>query len=342
MPLPIHALALLLAFPEAPSTSAAGCSLRPADQAWLDRSVAAWNLTRTKLLEVRSNRPVEAFIFDDHCLLTSRTALSGGKNQWSASPIVGGKITVGTQTIPVGVVSATIAGRGAAHFVMSTPKVWREGKVPPGAMGLDLLMTAVMMHEATHVFQMSTYGKAVERLQREQHLSDSAFNDDAIQHEFGKDEKFSSSIQEEIRLFFAASQAPSRARALELAREARALMRRRERHFFVGKDAYQLRAEDLWLTLEGSGQWSGFSWLQLPQALGGGGISHEMALSAFGKRGNFWSQELGLAITLTVQRLDTPGWKRRLFRDGGQTLLQLLDSSLGAGARAKHDLIHDS
>jgi len=195
-------------------------------------------------------------------------------------------------------------------------------------------MTAVMMHEATHVFQMGTFGKQVERLQKQQHLADENFNDDSIQDAFGKQTAFKTSVEQEIALFFAASEAPSRRDVLRLAREARLSMRQREHRYYRGKAAYQSEAEDLWLTLEGSGQWSGFTWLQLPRSKGGGGIDHATAMQAFAKRGGSWSQRLGLAIALTVQRLDPTGWKYRLFKDGRCTLVQLLDTSL-SGASTK-------
>jgi hypothetical protein len=331
--LQLVALASAQAAPISPST----CRLSDADQAWLDRSVAAWNLTRSKALQARAPKALDAHVFDGQCVLVSQTAMAGGPNRWNASKVDGKSVQVGSQTIPVGVVSATIGDAGSAHFVMSTPSVWKAAKVPPGNLGLDVLMTAVMMHEATHVFQMNSYGKAVERLQKEQHLTDAKFSDDAIQDQFRDNAEFGTSIKHEIDLFFAASKAESRNNVLRLGRRARLLMLAREGKFFVGTDAYQRRAEDLWLTLEGSGQWSGLTWLELPKRVGGGGLDHRTAIQEFGRRGDFWSQQLGLAITLTVQRLNPPNWKKRLFRDGRQSLLQILDTSLAA-PRARHRL----
>lgn len=39
-----------------------------------------------------------------------------------------------------------------------TPSVWRAGGVTNEALGLERMMTAVLLHEGAHVAQASTYG----------------------------------------------------------------------------------------------------------------------------------------------------------------------------------------
>lgn len=251
-----------------------------------------------------------------------------GQSRWAAKSIRGDTITVGSQRLPIGVVSATIGDDAGTRFVMSVPSVWSEGHVPPGPLGLDRLMSAVMMHEATHVFQMSTYGKQVEALQKVNHLADDQFNDDAMQARFGKEPGFANSIDRETELFFAAAATPDEGQAYHLATQARQLMRERAARYFVGDQVYQQQAEDLWLTMEGSAQWAGYNWLQLPRASAGGGVSAAEAMVGFGKRGDSWTQLLGLGIALCVDRFQPHGWKQHVFGDGRETLLQLLDQGI--------------
>lgn len=310
------------------SSGASPCRLSANDRDWLDRSVKGWGVTRRILLQAPAPVALDAVIFDRHCKLTSTSAMVTGRSRWIAQPIAGEAIVVGAQRLPISVVSATIGDDAGTRLVMSVPSVWAKERVPPGPLGLGRLMSAVIMHEATHVFQMNTYGKQIEALQKTNHLSDEQFNDDAIQARFGKQAEFAASIRRETDLFSRAANAASDEEARRLAVAGRDLMRARAARYFVGDQAYQGRAEDLWLTMEGSAQWAGYRWLQLPVAKAGGGVSEREAMAGFGRRGDSWTQLLGLAIALTVDRLQPSRWKRHVFGDGQQTLLELLDQSI--------------
>lgn len=304
------------------------CALQASDRAWLDRSVKGWVATRTDLLEAKAPAAQDAIVFDEHCELRSVEAMLTGQSRWTPSLLLGNSIRVGRQNIPLGVVSATVGDADGTRFVMSVPSIWAKANVPPGDIGLENLMSAVMMHEATYVFQMNTYGKEIQFLQTANRLSDEQFNDDAIQDRFQGNPEFARSIERETELFFAAASADDKGEALRLARLARATMKERAEKYYIGDQAYQVRAEDLWLTMEGSAQWAGYRWLQLPRAQEGAGASEADAMRGFGKRGKSWTQLLGLAITLSVDRLDGNSWKRHVFGDGRQTILQILDQSI--------------
>ena len=267
-------------------------------------------------------------MFDPSCVKRSATAMLTGRSDWTANQIENGSVIVGSNDIPVGVVSATIGEDDGARLVMSTPSVWSEGGVSPGSIGLDRLMSAVFMHEATHVFQMDTYGRRIQAMEIQQNFDDGEFNDDAIQTLFKDDTGFATSIDREIALFFAAASADDDAEVRRLARMARQMMLERGERYFVEDMSYQNDAEDLWLTMEGSAQWAGYRWLQLPIERGGAGLDPAQAMTGFGRRGNYWTQQLGLAITLVVERLDEGDWKGHLFGDGKLTLLELLDRNL--------------
>ena len=254
--------------------------------------------------------------------------MRSGRPDWRGARILGDTVIVASQPMPVGVVSATVGADVATSFVMSTPSVWAKHHVSSAALGLEPLMSAVLIHEASHVFQMDTYGKQVEQVQKASRIADADFNDDAIQMRFGREAHFAASIAQEASLFFAAAHAVDLTQARRLARAARTMMTEREARYFVGDQAYQKRAEDLWLTMEGSAQWAGYRWLQLPAAKDGGGFDRQTAMAGFGKRGRSWTQLLGLAIALTVERIGPAGWRRHIFGDGRKTLLQLLDDGL--------------
>ena len=263
--------------------------------------------------------------FDGKCKLTSGTAMTGGTAEWSSLEHSGSVPLPDGKSIPAQVMSfAAPSGDGDAFFVMAAPSIWREGGVMSGELTLEMLMTAVLLHEGSHVLQFPTYGKQMAELTSRFKLPDS-FNDDSIQSRFEADQEFASSVARETELLFAAAAAPHPSDTRRLAREARALMRTRHERWFVGRNAYLRAAEGIWLTMEGSGQWLGYRWLTDPQ---GGGIPCAVAMKGFAKRGKSWSQKQGIALFLTLERIAPVGWRGRVFGGGSDTATELLDIAL--------------
>jgi hypothetical protein len=224
--------------------------------------------------------------------------------------------------VPVRPTSFTSSSDKATYFVMALPSVW-AGKVDPGRMALDPFVTAVMMHEASHVAQQDTYGGRMERLSKRWHLPDS-FGDDSIQERFRDNHAFAGSVERETQLLFDAAAAPDRARALRLARAARRLIRARQQKWYPSKEGYLAPAEDIWLTMEGAGQWAGYRWLTSEQS----GVEPDVAYTGFARRGHSWTQLEGLALFLTVERLAGTGWTGDVFGRGRRTALQWLDAAI--------------
>ncbi len=328
----ISLVALLLAgcaveraAPNSTAVVAPTCSLFAADRAWLDRAMAAWDLTSREVTGIPRDNPIQAIIFDAGCMLTSSTAMNGGPQAWTAARHPGQVSLPNGETIPANVISFATSNEKGNFFVMSTPSVWRAGAVNE-QFGLETLMVAVLIHEGTHVAQIPTYGARMSALSKRFGLPES-FNDDSIQERFRDNAEFSASVTREIDLLLAAATARERAEALRLALEARELMRARQEKFYPGRDAYLREAEDIWLSLEGSAQWAGYQWVIRPD---GGAVPASVAFLAFGKRGRWWSQEEGFALFMALDRLAGGQWKRHAFGDGAKTGLQMLDEALAA------------
>jgi hypothetical protein len=309
----------------AAAAPAQACRLSARDQAWLDRSMRGWDYASTHLSGIGHVEKIEAIIFDAECVLTSNTAMNGGANRWTAR-LHRGRIELpdGNQT-PVAVTS--FAGSddktGTSFFVMSTPSVWRAAGKDGKGTTLENLMTAVMLHEGTHVAQMPTYGREIGKIAERNHLPDS-FSDDSIQAEFGKNPEFRTSVERESLLLFNASQARSRAEAARLVRSALDMMKARQARWYTGKDAYQAEAEALWLTLEGSGQWLAYSWEVDPH---GGHLRPSDILPGF-RNDRWWSQREGFAAFMALQRLTGAAWKREAFHVGGKTIVEMLEEAV--------------
>ena len=100
------------------------------------------------------------------------------------------------------------------------------------------------------------------------------FNDDSIQKHFQSDPAYAASIGQETDLLYRATAEPDSARARAMARQALALIDVRQRRWFSGAGARFKPYDDLFLTMEGFGQWAAYAWLSNP---GGGGMTSAAA-----------------------------------------------------------------
>jgi len=310
--------------PAAPA--APGCAVSAEDQAWIDRALETWRFASREITSIHPTGDFGAVFFDATCKLSSPNALSVARDSdatWAASPHSGTITLPDGNEMPAGVTSFASSEDGKSFFVMSTPSVWRAGGVVGDPIDLDTLMVFVLLHEGSHVAQMATYGPRIGAIAERNHLPES-FNDDSMQHQFGETLAFAVSIARETELFVQAATTADDATALRLARQARAMMRARAAQYFVGDLAYYAEAEDVFLTFEGSGQWAGYRWLIHPQGMA---VAPDLARRA-AMRSRWWSQNEGLAIALTLDRLGPANWHAIAFGDGSQTMLQMLDSVL--------------
>src|SRR5207247_8412404 len=111
---------------------------------------------------------------------------------------------------------------------------------------------------------------------------------------------FTAAYERERDLLFAAYAADSMGEARRLAGEALEAMNGRRAQFYTGADAVYADAEDLFLTMEGTGQYAAYAWLSDPR---GAALHADEALTFIRRGGRRWSQDEGLALFLVLQRL---------------------------------------
>ena len=303
---------------------ASECTLSPTDQAWLDQSMHAWNYAAAHISGIGHLRKIEALIFDKDCLATSTTAMNGGPSRWSGT-LHHGTVSLPGGSVAVGVVSFAGSEKGKNFYVMSTPSVWRAAGIRGNSTTLAAMMTAVMLHEGSHVAQMPTYGARMDEITARNHLPQD-FDDDSIQKQFASNADFAMSVGRETRLLAGAANAKSRQRAVDLVRSARDLMKARYARWFTGPNRYMAEAEPVFLTLEGSGQWLAYTWETDPR---GGHVPSSAVLSGF-LADHWWTQGEGFAAFMALQRLVGPAWKRQAFHDGRKDVLEMLDEAVAA------------
>lgn len=304
------------------------CSLPERDRAWSDRAIEAWHFASRELTGIGRVPSFQAIFFSADCTIRSADALSGpeGNASWIATPHDGIIALPDGSEMPAGVVSYVSGEEDLTYLVMSTPSVWEAAGVGKGP-ALDTLMIAVLLHEGSHVAQVGPYGARLDALIDRNGLSDS-FDDDSLQDRFGENAEFAASVKRETELFHEAAAAEDDSEARALARGARKLMLERRARWLVGDDAYFAEAEDLWLTFEGAGQWTGYQWLVHPR----GGAQPPAEVMAKFTKGRFWSQTEGFALVMALDRLVGPRWKQHAFGDGARTVLEMLDDALESPA----------
>jgi hypothetical protein len=302
-----------------------GCTLPERDRIWVERAIEAWHFASREITGIRTVPDFPAIFFSADCVVTSTNALGNSiAVTWTARSHAGTiALPDGTQ-IPAGVTSFASGKNGLSYFVMSTPSVWEAAGVGQGP-GLDTTMVAVLLHEASHIAQVGPYGPRLGGLIERNKLPDD-FNDDTLQRRFQANAEIAASVKNETRLFLEAAAASDDTEARTLAREARRLMRERQARWFVGEDAYFVEAEDIWLTFEGAGQWTGYRWLVDPR----GGAQPPAEVMARFTSNRWWSQTEGFAVVLALDRIAGEQWKRHAFGDGARTVLEMLDDALSS------------
>ena len=313
---------------QAPPVASQACSMSAEDRQWIDLALEAWRFTSQHILEIERLPEYRVIFFDDDCVMTSADALSSQTAEgvtWTHSAHDGQVTLPNGNTLPVGVTTFASGEGGMFFFVMSTPTVWEAAGIGEGE-DLRRTMVAVFLHESSHIAQLGPYGPKLGSLIERYSLPDS-FSDDTMQHRFGENPEFAASVKRESELFLEAAASEDDAQARRLAGEALRMLRDRQARWLVGEDAYLVEAEDLWLTLEGAGQWVAFQWLGHPQ---GGGQDRAEVLDRF-MRNRWWSQTEGFAVAMALDRLAGPRWKRHAFGDGAQTILQMLEAAVSEG-----------
>jgi len=311
---------------EVNNTLAIACEFSDNDLAWVNRAVSAWHYTNETITQTSNVGAFDVVLFDAKCQKNSSNALvTEGTSTWTS------ELHQGTVQFPNGgemppivnsFTSSSSEEGGKTFFVMSVPSIWHDGGVN-SSIGLENFMVPVMLHEAMHAIQSPTYGKKIEALTNKYNLPES-FNDDSVQEIFKDNTEFSKSVLAEVDLLMQAALAPTDVEARRLAQQARNMINVRYDTWMTGDAEKYREIDDVWLTMEGSGQWVGYSWLS---ATNGGGLTKDEAIKAFGLRGMYWSQKLGFALFMAVERL-SDNWKMDAFGDGNRSVLTLLDDAL--------------
>jgi hypothetical protein len=157
------------------------------------------------------------------------------------------------------------------------------------------------------------------------HLSDD-IGDDSLQDAFSKDPKYVAEYERERDLLYEAALASDNAEARRIAKKALAQVRARRSMWFTGKLAYWKEVDEVFLTMEGLGQWTAYAWLTDPE---GAHLAPTLALPEVRRKRNRWTQDEGLALFLVIDRL-VPGWQSFAFAKQPELAYELLERAVSS------------
>lgn len=296
------ATAVALSAPAAPANEL--CVMSAPDRAWLVTSLEAWRYMDARRLNLAPDPRPTVVVFDTKCRFESA---AGGK-PWRAQAHSGRICLPDGEEVSIQVTSfAGKNGKTAERFfVMALPSIWDSAGIPIS--GDHLGLTGVLLHEFSHTRHILALKPVFEDTEP-RHPMPEDFNDDSLQKHFQSDPAYDATFGKEVDLLYRAAAEPTASKSKALAREALAMMEARQSRWFVGEATYWKSYDDLFLTMEGFGQWVAYSWLADPQ---GGGLTPAAAQEKMRGSRKWWSQEEGLALFLVIDRF-VPNWTAQAF-----------------------------
>ncbi len=323
----IAALLLSAALTAASPAAASPCRFVGEPRTWTEQALSAWDTLDHRRLRI--SRPVTPVItlFDARCAYTLTPDPDGdiqaGSRRYSAlgAPHDGRISLPDGATVPAQRLAfASPTSDGGMFFIMALPSLWRADRTEPR--DGDRLSMVVFMHEFAHTQQAAGLGARVDDLLARGLPEDS--DDDVVQDRFGDRPGYRPAYEVERDLFYrAASIADVSDVRTALAAAFRQMAERRAR-WFTGGDAMYGEADDVFLTLEGTGNWAAWMWLTDPQ---GGGLLPDAATAFVRGGGGHWSQDEGLGLMLALDRL-MPDWPEQAFASPAATGDQLIARAL--------------
>jgi hypothetical protein len=202
-------------------------------------------------------------------------------------------------------------------LVMAMPAIWAAERKDAG--NLPLLMRAVFAHEMAHTVQTRGIGQWFAEIEKQTRIPDD-LDDDIIQTRFEKNAEFARMFGEERDQLFLAVNEPDAARQRAAVGRAVEMMRARRARFYRGADAPMAMFEDLFLSMEGLGNWTAYRIVRRA------GLSAIEAQEFIRRGRSRWSQDEGLAAFLLIDAL-VPDWRPDVLSGRPKSVLDLLDAA---------------
>lgn len=291
------------------------CPLPAPDRAFIDAAQKSWMHVARQSLRVKPSSFPRTIYFNQRCVWD---VAAGGVPQ-NGVPHEGMIALPDGQKVPMGLMTfaGTYGPEKRPFLVMALPAVWHAEPRHQKDEHLERLIRSVYVHEMTHTVQSESLGARIDHIASANHLGED-LNDDIVQTNFGGDAQFVAAYQKERDLLWASASAADGPRSRALATEALQAMRERRAAWFKGERDFYNELETIFLTMEGLANWAAV------QSMVADGVSRTDAATLIRRGGRFWSQDVGMAAFLVIERL-FPGWQKQALKARPANVMQLLE-----------------
>ena len=289
----------------------AACDLPAADRAWIDELTDTWRAVARTALRINPEPLPLIIVFDESCVWRIGENTQGAPHSGSI-PLPDGE----TAPAMLAAFAGSYGPGDQPYLVMAMPSLWRADAKNQADPNLPLLIRAVFAHEMTHTVQTKAFGEWLSDVEKRLTLPE-GLDDDIIQTRFGKNSEFAAAFAGERGLLFQAANEPNASVRRALLTTAVSMMSSRRGRYFTGEDAIYSELEDIFLNMEGLGQWVAY------QVALGDGMSPADAQNFIRRGRNRWSQDAGFAAFLVIDAL-VPDWRNRVLDGRPASVLTLL------------------
>ncbi|MGH9382723.1 MAG: hypothetical protein ACRD2N_00275 [Vicinamibacterales bacterium] len=221
--------------------------------------------------------------------------------------------------------STSVYGEGSRTFsVLSELEVWRRDPRHAKDRQLERFFQSLVIHELTHTTQVVAINRRLSALRGTVDLP-SSVDDDIVQRRFQPVRGFQRAVDAERKAFYQAVLASSPQRRRALAARGLSLARERRARFYTGVNAVYRELEDIFLTLEGTGQWAVYRWAR---SHADAKVSDAAVVEIIRADKKYWSEDEGLALFLLIDAL-VPQWQARVLGEHVASPFALLEEAIG-------------
>lgn len=296
----------------------------------------AWELVYTKIYKLEEMQEVDFVFFDEEFVYsTSIVTLPEGKlvegpkllNSeliWYKGKHEGFLILPDRTKVRIGMLSFASANSdnpSRPFFVMPLTSFWRKMEVDSDDIALESLVTAVFLHEFSHSQQMNNFGKLLTAIESKYDTGD-GFDDNYIQRKFKEIAEFTKLYKEEVNSF---EQVIAKGLSQEALQTGLSVLEMRRNQFYNNENKGIEQVEDIFLTMEGLGQYTMYVWMIHSEGLN---LSEHQAMKVVRRKKNNWSQDEGFLLFLILSKLKSPElWIKDMFGDKVSNVLEEIKKS---------------
>ena len=321
------------------------CAMGDADTRWIQQGLEGWHQV-SGFLQIDRTRLPWIVVFNTSCIwhlmapdeAPAAAAATATTLSFAESPVAvratphadSIRLPNGSDIPTQPMAMASVYGeRASAFFVMALPEVWRRDPRHARDPNLERFLLGVMTHEMVHTRHLPVIVEQAKALAACYKLGSLQLDDDVIQKRFEGIPGFKKAFEAERDMFFRAAGESDAGRRNALVARALSMARQRRARYFRGDDQMYGEFEDLFLSIEGAGQWAAY---RFAKAQAGPAASDAATVIFVRDNRKYWSQEEGLALFLLLDAY-VPDWQVRVFSPTLISPLALLEEVLRNGAQ---------